>query len=177
MLNNITIDSTRLKLRDFVRGDEKYLFNILKDPEVSKYIFYGTKEYTLKDAKNELEVYLEEQKKKKREDYNFAAELNGIVIGVIVLGQINYDTKRCYLHYHFNKLYWGKGYAKEAVNAVIDWAFDKLGLKIIEAESNVENNRSKNMLLKLGFKKMFFVPKKPMKNNVLADVEIYSLER
>jgi RimJ/RimL family protein N-acetyltransferase len=47
--------------------------------------------------------------------------------------------------------FWGKGYATEAVRAVIDYAFDDLGYDALEAGARVSNAASRRVLEKCGF--------------------------
>ena len=46
---------------------------------------------------------------------------------------------------------WGRGYAREALRAVIGYAFDKLRLPLLAAASDVPNEASHRMLCDLGF--------------------------
>jgi RimJ/RimL family protein N-acetyltransferase len=50
------------------------------------------------------------------------------------------------------KEFWGKGYAFEAWSLVIDYAFNRLGLRKIIAGARAENLASLTVLKKLGFK-------------------------
>lgn len=48
--------------------------------------------------------------------------------------------------------FWGKGYATEAVTAMVNWALAQPGVKCIEAETEPENYASQNVLTKVGFR-------------------------
>ena len=54
--------------------------------------------------------------------------------------------------FHIMSAYWGKGYASEAANAVIRYAFDKMRAPKLFAGHNPRNSTSKAMMEKLGFK-------------------------
>ena len=45
----------------------------------------------------------------------------------------------------------GKGYATEAVEAVLDWALNQSGIRQVEAETEWENRKSQRVLEKCGF--------------------------
>src|SRR6187551_3027029 len=47
--------------------------------------------------------------------------------------------------------YWNKGYATEALHAVIDYAFDDLGYAAVQAGARVTNPASRRVLEKCGF--------------------------
>ncbi|WP_338036477.1 GNAT family protein [Neobacillus notoginsengisoli] len=51
------------------------------------------------------------------------------------------------------KAYWGKGYMTEAMEEVIQFGFAKMGLDIIDATVEPENEQSIHLMRKVGFKK------------------------
>lgn len=53
--------------------------------------------------------------------------------------------------FHLRPKFWGKGYASEAANAVIDYAFTVLKAKKLFAGHNPKNIVSRKVLSKLGF--------------------------
>ena len=55
------------------------------------------------------------------------------------------------LGYWLGVNYWGKGYATEALHAVIDYAFTDLGHESLQAGSRVTNPNSRRVLEKCGF--------------------------
>ena len=56
------------------------------------------------------------------------------------------------LGFHFCPRYWGKGFATEAAQAVISYAFGPLGLKGLFAGHHPQNATSARVLQKLGFR-------------------------
>lgn len=55
------------------------------------------------------------------------------------------------LGYWLGAPYWGKGYATEAMHAVIDYAFTDLGHEALQAGARVTNPASRRVLEKCGF--------------------------
>ena len=55
------------------------------------------------------------------------------------------------LGYSLSEEYWGKGYMTEAVNSVLKYGFENMGLSIITANCYAENSRSRSVLKKCGF--------------------------
>jgi [ribosomal protein S5]-alanine N-acetyltransferase len=77
----------------------------------------------------------------------------GKIIGSLGLHE---DRKRDFkgvrmLGYAMGKDYWGQGLMTEAVNALLEYAFIELDMKIISAYHYPFNQRSKRVLLKAGF--------------------------
>jgi RimJ/RimL family protein N-acetyltransferase len=54
------------------------------------------------------------------------------------------------LVFHFNRQWWGKGFATEAALACLDYAFDKLAAQSVVALTFPENTDSINVLKKIG---------------------------
>jgi [ribosomal protein S5]-alanine N-acetyltransferase len=52
---------------------------------------------------------------------------------------------------HLKENYWGKGLAREACSAVIEYAFNTLGVSALFAGHNPKNTASAQLLKKLGF--------------------------
>jgi [ribosomal protein S5]-alanine N-acetyltransferase len=55
------------------------------------------------------------------------------------------------LGYHLRPAFWGQGLATEASRALIDYAFSQLGALALFAGHHPKNERSRRVLLKLGF--------------------------
>ncbi len=78
----------------------------------------------------------------------FLIEHNGAVIGACGL-ELRHDLPE--IGYWLGVPYWGKGYATEAVRALIDHAFDELGHDTLVAGARTTNPASRRLLEKCGF--------------------------
>ncbi|MCI5727066.1 MAG: GNAT family N-acetyltransferase [Clostridium sp.] len=77
------------------------------------------------------------------------------LIGIIKLSNVVYGIfKNGIIGYSIDKEQEGKGYMKEALMAVIEYAFKEMRLHRIEASALVENERSKGVLKACGFKEL-----------------------
>ena len=82
----------------------------------------------------------------------FAIMLEDKPIGEVQLKQIDFDNKECELSIHMqNDDFKCKGYGTEAERQAIQYAFEELGLVIVNADTVVKNTRSQHILDKLGF--------------------------
>jgi len=79
-------------------------------------------------------------------------EANGLFLGCVGLRSVG-ATDRVELLYAIEQDQWGKGYATEAVRAVIHFAFTTLGLTRIEASTHPSNTRSVALLRRIGMKR------------------------
>ena len=75
------------------------------------------------------------------------------MIGKCILFQFSQANRRAEIGYILNRDYWRRGLMQQALEAVIDFAFDTLNLHRIEADVDTENTGSLGILEKLGFKR------------------------
>ena len=86
----------------------------------------------------------------------FAICINSSVIGEIQLKRIDLEKSCGTLSIHIvNNKYKGYGYGTEAEKLLINYARNELELKTIFADTVHRNDRSKHILLKLGFKYLY----------------------
>ncbi|WP_297436668.1 GNAT family N-acetyltransferase [uncultured Clostridium sp.] len=76
-------------------------------------------------------------------------------IGKIKLSNIVYGVfKSAFVGYSIDKDHQGKGYMKESLNLVLEYAFDVMGLHRIEASTLLDNEKSQGVLNACGFIKV-----------------------
>ena len=69
--------------------------------------------------------------------------------GSVAIFKVNDDNDSGELGYSLGSKWWGNGYMTEAVSAVIDYAFNKVGFNRIYASCHEENIASKKVMEKL----------------------------
>lgn len=161
----------RLILRNFQESDYSDLHEYLSDPYVVLYEPYKVM------SKSEV---LDNLKWRISSDEMVAVELKAShkMIGNVYLG--NRDCNSIEIGYVFNREYWGKGYAREACEALIQEQFKK-GVHRIFAECDPNNSNSWKLLDKLGFtkeahfRKNVYFWKDEMGNPIWKDTYVYSL--
>jgi ribosomal-protein-alanine N-acetyltransferase len=75
-------------------------------------------------------------------------------VGGIGFAGLPDDDGATELGYALDQKFRGQGIASEAAKAVIDWAFEDQGLRILRAETPVDNSSSQRVLEKNKFQKM-----------------------
>lgn len=84
------------------------------------------------------------------EAYRFAVERHGTLIGIVDVDGIAQGEGS--LGYWFAQTSWGQGYALEASQAVVRFAFGVAGLSQLRAGHAADNPASGRVLIKLGFR-------------------------
>ena len=87
------------------------------------------------------------------EFYEFAILTEGTHIGAVCL-YLNEDRTEGELGWILNKRYWGHGYTLEAAQALIDYAYQNLGIKKFIAYCDSENIPSYSLMEKLGMSRV-----------------------
>ena len=96
------------------------------------------------------------------------------VIGTVGLAISDLDHQ-AEIGYWFGRDYWGNGFCTEAVVAVLDYGFEKLGLNRIFAQHIARNGASARVLEKAGFSKEGVLRQHARKWGVFEDVVCYGM--
>ncbi|MCL1927775.1 MAG: GNAT family N-acetyltransferase [Treponema sp.] len=145
MDNKILIKTKKLIIRNFKENDYKDLFEYLSDKETYKY--EPGEPITIETAKSLC------KKRSKNNDF-LAVQLKNKIIGHIYLGQIEPKSIKTWeTGFIFNKKYQGKGYATEALKAVIEYGFKKTDIHKIIAHCNPKNISSWKLLERIKMKR------------------------
>lgn len=97
--------------------------------------------------------------------YSFSINLkeNGKHIGWCGVGGLEYNYSDREIYYLIGRDYWNKGYASEAVSALIDYCFNTIGLERIAAKVDTNNFASKRIIDKMGFRFEYIISGLPEK--------------
>ena len=96
------------------------------------------------------------------------------LIGTVGLAISDLDHQ-AEIGYWFGRDYWGNGFCTEAVVAVLDYGFEKLGLNRIFAQHIARNGASARVLEKAGFSKEGVLRQHARKWGVFEDVVCYGM--
>lgn len=146
-----TLETDRLRLRPFRQEDSKAVFECWEsDPEVAKYMFW-TSHNNIEKTKEW--IIFELGQIEKQDWYRFAVVLKNTdeLIGTALI-YYEKEIENWEIAYNLGKKYWGKGYATEAMQRVIEFAVSQLNLSEVVGRYAIENPKSGNVMKKLGFK-------------------------
>jgi len=95
-------------------------------------------------------------------------------IGTVRLHNIDHDHRIAYIGVCiFDKSFWGKGFASQAISVVTRWAFDILKLRWVEATIYDENLYSQRVFLKAGYKWINDIHGKYLLEGIPVSVRVY----
>jgi [ribosomal protein S5]-alanine N-acetyltransferase len=140
----------RLTLRPLEITDEQEIFTLRSDSEINKYLD-RQKASTIDDARNFIHKITEHIHKKDSLYWAITFTDKNILIGTICLFSFSMEKNSCEIGYELLSNFQGQGIMQEAVEKVIDYAFNTIEVKRMEAFFHRENQRSVNLLKKFSF--------------------------
>lgn len=152
---NVLIETERLLLRELEYTDEKDLFEMDSDPEVHLYIENNPVK-SIDEITRVIEMLKIQYKENGIARWAVVDKLTNECVGWSGLkyfnGPFNHHTNFYELGYRFKKQHWGKGFATESSNAILDYGFKNLNVDSIFAITDPKNVNSQKVLTKLGFR-------------------------
>ncbi len=137
------LETERLVLRAPRHGDAKAILRLVNDRRIAENTARIPHPYALDDAERFIAAI-----NRQAGEATFAVTHGGGLIGVCGVEPRENAPE---LGYWLGASYWGRGYATEAVRAVIDHAFGAVGHDVLQAGARVGNAASRRVLEKCGF--------------------------
>ncbi len=138
-----------LRLRRLCLDDAEAIYAYGRDPDVSRYTTWET-HVDLAAAQGFLQFVLSRYAAGEPESWGVELLSTGALIGTVALLNWDRDAQRMELGYTINPLYSGQGYATEAAQTVLDFAFEVLQMQRVVACCMAENLASERVMQKLG---------------------------
>jgi [ribosomal protein S5]-alanine N-acetyltransferase len=144
------VETERLRLRFWMRGDAGAIFALASDPEVMRHVGDGRPWACVERAREWLgwmaDCY-------RQHGYGRWAVVERE--GTRVVGSCGFwplaETGEVDFGYLFARDCWGRGYATESARAALDHGFGPLGFDRVVARTTPDNAASRRVLEKLGF--------------------------
>lgn len=175
------LTTEKLTLRQLAISDKQEIFVLRSDRAINRYLDRQAS-HTADDAADFIRKVNENIGKKNA--LYWAITINGRekLVGTICLFSFSDDNDTCEIGYELLTNFQGQGIMSEAAAKVIEYAFNTIKVRQIEASLHGENERSKKLLEKFSFRRsdksdaanpelIFFHLKDPAKNNAEAPLE------
>lgn len=151
MSRRITLETSRLILRDFEPEDFEAFFATTQDAEYQQ--FYSEEVTTRNFWQTIFERILEAARAADRLAYQLAICLpSGELIGTCGVRIEDRENQQASFGCACARPHWGKGYAFEAAHRIIDFGFCSLPVHRIYAETISENKSARHLIERLGMR-------------------------
>jgi ribosomal-protein-alanine N-acetyltransferase len=145
------LETERLILRQLTLDDADFVFRHFSDPMVCQYLMDEPPLTEFAQAQRIIQFYLEPQGKTYNR-WGLIRKTDHQLIGTCGFHHWEKQYFRSEIGYDLTPDAWGKGYMTEALRAVVQNGFERMGLNRIDALVSIENDPSVKLLQKLGFK-------------------------
>jgi ribosomal-protein-alanine N-acetyltransferase len=161
---NLTTE--RLNLRQVKIQDDSEVFALRSDKRVNEFLDRLTP-VTIDDARKFIEKINDQISKNEVIYWGITLRNDNKLVGTICYWNISKESCRADIGYELHPDFQGKGIMQEAIIRIIDYGFETIKLKVIEADLDADNFKSINLLEKNGF----------VYNRRLENTVVYSLVR
>ncbi|MEM8906517.1 MAG: GNAT family N-acetyltransferase [Bacteroidota bacterium] len=146
-----TLTTSRLRLKAIEQTDQAAIFALRSDAENRRYIDQNPAK-----SVQEIQTFMERiQSGMARDEWVFWAlvpkEDTSQVLGTICLWHFERATNTAEVGYELAPSAQGKGYMREALSRVVQYAFEALELDRLEAYTHAENMASRRLLERIQF--------------------------
>lgn len=159
------LTTERLTLRQLSTDDGQNIFALRSDTEINKYLDRQASK-TIEDAINFINKINDSIKKNDSIYWAITLTNSKIFVGTICLFDFSNEKNKCEIGYELLTNFQGQGIMKEAIRKVIDYAFQTMQLKKIEAFTHNGNQSSTKLLTKFDFKKSIETDKENPEYNI-----------
>jgi len=171
-----TLKTPRLNLRPLAMGDAEAMFAMLSDTETMRFWDWPA----FKDR-----AVVEDVVAAQIRDVDACAAMYwavclmpaGEMIGSCDLSDIDRHHGRAEVGFLFNRAWWGNGFAREAMEAVVNFATTELGIARLWARFHTGNAASQRLLERLGFSREGTLRGHIIREGRRRDCEIYARMR
>ncbi len=144
------LETPRLRLRCLVADDAEELLCHWSDPEVMEYLTLDPMR-TLAEARDMVDLLGGLFDKGIGIRWGITCKTKGTLLGTCGFHNVRWEHRRGELGYELGKASWRKGIMTEALSAAIGYGFSEMNFHRIEALVTEGNERSRALLVKLGF--------------------------
>ena len=172
--NKITITTNRLVLRLFQKSDAVAVTKLCNNYNIYKNTLYLPFPYSIQDALSWIDNHIENFNSNKSFEFAVTDKITGELFGAIALSN-NQKFNNGEIAYWIGEEFWGCGYATEAAQAILRFAFDEKQYHKVFARYFNSNPASGRVIQKIGMKKEGILIDHVKKENRYEDLVYYGI--
>lgn len=171
----LPLETARLRLRELVGADEEAFVALYTDTRITRHLLYGPDD--AEGAGRQLGRAIRGQRAARRDTWELGIEVveDGMLAGACDLTLHSKDEAE--IGYLLSHACWGRGYATEAARALVQGAFDGLGVERVFSTVEVRNERSRRVLDKVGLRWEGTLRRYARTRRRWWDVHLYAVSR
>jgi [ribosomal protein S5]-alanine N-acetyltransferase len=168
------LETERLILREVRPGDADDIFRIFADPEVIRY--WGAAPMgSIEEAHGKIAGITTAFREKIGIRWAITRKGDDLLIGSCGHWRLIKQHMRSEIGYDLAPEQWGQGIMPEAVGAILQFGFERMGLHSVEAQIEPNNQGSRRVLEKLGFVQEGYFRENFYFDGTFTDTAVFSL--
>ena len=172
-----TLQTPRLILRRFTLEDAPAMYkNWASDPEVTRFLTWPAHP-SVQTTRAVLENWVSSYDRKDFYQWAIVPADVGEPVGSIAAVGLNDDLAIVHIGYCLGKAWWRQGIMSQALQAVMDFFFDRVGANRIESRHDPRNPNSGRVMQKCGMKYEGTLRQSDRNNQGVCDACWYALLR
>ena len=144
-----TLMTERLTLRKILKSDSEDYFEFASDPAVTKYLLWKPHD-SFTFTRHYLSYLQGRYRAGEFYDWGIVDSDTGKFIGTCGFTSFDFANNSAEVGYVLNRAWWHRGIAAEALTKVLEFGFETLGLRRIEARYMIGNDNSRHVMEKVG---------------------------
>lgn len=166
------LETKRLILRPLTVADASACFEWARDERVAKFMPYTKAQ----DISEEIEWLKLVETDTVEYNWGFVLKENGELIGSGSVGPNKFMDGYWGIGYNIKYNYWNKGLTTEAMQVVINYVYNELGVKKICADHAIDNPASGKVMEKCGLKFHHYGEYSKLDDSATFKAKFYTLE-
>lgn len=172
-----SLETARLRLRPYTLADALIVAQLAGRKEIADTTAAIPHPYSEQHARDFFKRSGEEWKEGKGVVFALVTKHGEQMIGAVGLHQIDREHRQAEMGFWIAVDRWGQGYATEAAQALVRFAFEKLELNRVYAHHMLRNPASGRVMEKVGMKREGILRQRIRKWGVFEDVAIFAVLR
>lgn len=169
-----TLTTARLRIRQMSKADTSAIYDICRRPESARYVEW-TEHQNIGETRAYVNWIVDGYGKQRSTTWVIELLPEKKVIGTCCFLNIDSYYKTAEIGYCLSSAYWGRGYATEAVWALLWYGFREIGFARIQARVMTENFRSAAVLERIGFEKEGLLKNAVYCKNQAHNIYLYAM--
>ena len=170
------LETKDLILRKPAMKDAEDIFRYASDPEVARYVLWDPHR-TVRETRQCIRDLRHRIRAGYPSSWAVVLRSTGTVIGTIGFVSYSVQNRSAELGYSFSRSFWNRGYATQALQAVIDSVFTSLPLNRLEAQHDVRNPASGRVMQKCGLRQEGVLRGRILNKGEYVDTVLYAILR
>jgi len=171
-----TLLTPRLVLRPVRMSDAEDMYEYSRDPEVARHVLWDAHR-SIHQTREYIRYLLRQYRNAAPSTFAIALRDSGKVVGTIGFMWVQTDNRSAEVGYSLSRAYWNQGLMSEALRAVVEFGFEKLGLNRIEAQHECDNPASGRVMQHAGMCHEGTLRQRIYNKGRYVDVDLYAILR